>query len=95
MEAPHRSEAECKLAGLMKTGTRHLPPDSVLLIIRVAREGAEDSLKTRLDEFSEYIPEADQDEVREQPVNILPEFEEAMLAWAQPEDGEDSDSGAG
>jgi hypothetical protein len=38
-EASHRSEEECKVARLMKTSTKHLPPDSVRRIIRVDGEG--------------------------------------------------------
>jgi hypothetical protein len=58
-------EAECKLAGYLKTGTEHLSPPAVRRIIQVVREGAEDSLDavSQLDkevcEFYESRPNKD------------------------------------
>jgi hypothetical protein len=53
-----------------------------------------DWLDEEIQEFTEHFLEADQNEVREQSKDIAFEFKEAMLAWEQQKDDEESTSGA-
>jgi hypothetical protein len=84
-KARHRSKAECKLAGLLKTGMEHLPPDRVQRIIWVAREGAVGSpvaiyrLEGEVQELINYYPSENQDEQME---DVLRAFQDDMLDTA-------------
>jgi hypothetical protein len=53
-----------------------------------------DWLDEEIQEYTEHFLEADQNEVREQSKDTAFEFKEAMLAWEQQKDDEESASGA-
>ncbi len=77
----HCFEAQCKLAGLLKAGTRHLSPTTLRRLIQVEGEGAEGSLDAISEEVLELFEYSPYEDPIEQTESVVQAFEDYILKW--------------